>query len=132
MLSVAASPMGVIMNLNSNKLNALIMDLKLSDYFYVNDSTIHGKGLFAKTHIEPGRYLGEYKGPPSTDVDTYVLWTQDENDRWIARDGRNMLRYINHSPDPCAEFCGFELYATKLIEPGSEITVDYGEDAVSL
>ncbi len=102
--------------------------IKLSSLFYVSHSPIHGRGLFARVHIEPGSFLGEYRGPPSREVDTYVLWTQDENDRWIARDGKNILRYINHSNEPCAEFWGFDLYATRPIHPGVEITVDYGED----
>ena len=106
--------------------------IKLSALFYVSVSNIHGKGLFSKTYIEPGSFLGEYKGPASREVDTYVLWAQDEKDRWMARDGRNILRYINHSSDPCAEFWGFELYATKPIYPGHEITVDYGEDPASI
>ncbi len=106
--------------------------IKLSTLFYVSTSSIHGKGLFSKTHIAPGSYLGEYKGPSSTEIDTYVLWAQDEKDRWMARDGKNMLRYINHSNDPCAEFWGFDLYATRDIPPGHEITVDYGEDPSNL
>lgn len=103
--------------------------LALSELFYVETSQIHGKGLFAKSYIKGGSYLGEYNGPSTDKIDTYVLWAQDENDNWQARDGKNMLRYINHSNEPCAEFCGFELYATDEILPGMEITIHYGDDA---
>nr|WP_242470281.1 SET domain-containing protein [Allochromatium vinosum] len=37
-----------------------------------------------------------------------------------------MLRWLNHSDDPNAEFDGFELYARRTIAVGSEITIDYG------
>ena len=33
-----------------------------AEYFYVEDSEIHGKGLFARTTIEAGTYLGDYEG----------------------------------------------------------------------
>ena len=54
---------------------------------------------------------------------------------WLRRDngtdegicGRNELRFVNHSRDPNAEFEGAELYAVRNIQPGHEITLDYGE-----
>lgn len=102
--------------------------IDLAEFFYVAESMIHGKGLFSRKHLENGTYLGEYCGPATDVVDTYVLWAQDEQNNWIGRDGRNLLRFINHSNNPCAEFCGFELFAIREISPGMEITVDYGED----
>lgn len=103
-------------------------DNELAELFFVEDSRIHGKGLFARVTLEQGCYLGEYHGPVSDQIDTYVLWAQDENDRWMARDGKNLLRFINHSNKPCAEFRGFELFALENIQAGREITVDYGDD----
>lgn len=103
-------------------------DAELAELFYVEDSPIHGRGLFARIDLEEGHYLGEYQGPEARDVDTYVLFAQDESGDWRGRDGTNLLRYINHSNEPCAEFCGFELYALRAISAGTEITIDYGED----
>ena len=99
-----------------------------AEFFYVEDSEIHGKGLFARTSIEAGTYLGDYEGPETTDNGMHVLWTETEDGEWIGRDGKNALRYLNHSTNPCAEFDGYELYALEDIEPHQELTIDYGEE----
>ncbi|MDX1285680.1 MAG: SET domain-containing protein-lysine N-methyltransferase [Draconibacterium sp.] len=108
------------------------MTIKLTDsealYFYVEDSDIHGKGLFAKTPIKAGTYLGDYEGPETTKNGMHVLWIEEEDGKWIGRDGKNALRYLNHDRNPCAEFDGFELYAAADIKPHQEITIDYGEE----
>ena len=108
------------------------MTIKLSEheknFFYVEDSDIHGKGLFACTVIEPGTYLGDYEGPETRDNGMHVLWLEDEDGEWIGRDGKNALRYLNHNTNPCAEFDGFKLYAVETIEAHQEITIDYGEE----
>ena len=107
------------------------LDIELEEYFVVEDSAIHGRGLFARTEIEKGEYLGEYDGPhieSEEDNDSHLLWAEMEDGRWIGRDGKNILRYLNHSAQPCCEFEGFELYAIRNIEPGEELTIDYGED----
>lgn len=108
------------------------MNIKLSKseakLFYIEDSKIHGKGVFALTHIKPGTYLGEYLGPETTDNGMHVLWTEDDGGEWIGRDGKNALRYLNHNTRPCAEFDDYELYALKQIKPHQEITIDYGEE----
>ncbi len=108
------------------------MSIKLTDeearFFYVEDSDIHGKGLFANTAIKAGTYLGEYLGPTTRKNGMHVLWVENEKGKWIGRDGKNALRYLNHNTDPCAEFDGYELYAIKDIQPHQEITIDYGEE----
>lgn len=96
--------------------------------FYVEDSEIHGKGLFARSEIEVGTYLGEYKGPKTTDNGMHVLWTEGENGEWIGRDGKNALRYLNHNTKPSAEFDDYELFSVKKIKANQEITIDYGEE----
>ena len=110
----------------------MIMTIKLNKkeakLFYVEDSEIHGKGLFARKDIKKGTYLGEYMGPETTDNGMHVLWTEDENGGWIGRDGKNALRYLNHNTKPCAEFDDYELYAVKTIKQYQEITIDYGEE----
>jgi SET domain-containing protein len=105
--------------------------VKLSDLFYVDESGIHGKGLFARVTLKKGSYLGTYKGPERTDIDNsgpHVLWVETEGGSWLGRDGRNWLRYLNHSTKPCAEFDGFDLFALKNIKPGMELTINYGEE----
>jgi hypothetical protein len=105
--------------------------VKLSDLFYVDESGIHGKGLFAKCTIKKGDYMGTYKGPTCYDLETggpHVLWVENEQGVWVGRDGRNILRYMNHHEMPCAEFDGFDLFALKNITKHTEITIHYGDE----
>ena len=105
---------------------------RLRDLVYVNESPIHGKGVFARCAIEEGDYIGRYHGPIASRNGTYVLWVPDENDNWVGVSGRNMLRYLNHANDPCAWFDGVHLYASRDIEPHEEITFHYGEDPAAV
>jgi uncharacterized protein len=101
---------------------------QLHQLFYKKESGIHGDGLFAREKFKQGDYMGEYDGPAVSDNGSHVLWVEDENDEWIGRDGKNLLRYLNHSAKPHAEFIGFELFALCDISPDDEITIDYGEE----
>lgn len=106
----------------------------LSALFYVKESGIHGKGLFAKRSIRRGEFLGTYRGPECHDLERggpHVLWVETEEGGWIGRDGRNILRYLNHHEYPDAEFVGFDLYALKEIAEHSEVTIHYGEEFVT-
>ena len=95
---------------------------------FVSESGIHGKGLFAKIQIEKGTYLGEYEGPIAKKNGSHVLWVYEEDGTVVGRSGRNKLRYLNHNTASCAEFDGFELFATRKIKMGEEITINYGDD----
>lgn len=106
----------------------MLSDEQLEQLYYSKDSGIHGTGLFARVKFVPDDYMGEYDGPDAIENGSHVLWTEDENDAWIGRDGENLLRYLNHSKTPHAEFRGFELFALREISPDEEITIDYGED----
>ncbi len=100
----------------------------LDELFYVMESDIHGKGLFARQPIPQESYLGTYDGQTTRENGMHVLWVQESNGEWIGRDGENLLRYINHTTTPNAEFDGFDLYAIRDIEPDEEITIDYGDE----
>ncbi len=100
----------------------------LEELFFVADSSIHGKGLFARVELPAEAYLGSYDGPETRENGMHVLWVQESSGEWIGRDGRNLLRYINHAIPPNAEFDGFDLYALRGIEAGEEITIDYGDE----
>ncbi|MCK7581751.1 MAG: SET domain-containing protein [Chromatiales bacterium] len=93
----------------------------------VAPSPIHGQGCFARIGFEPGDPIGTFEGMEVAEDGPHVLWVYDaERDRLIGRRGTNVLRWLNHSEDPNAEFDGFELYARLAIRVGSEITIDYG------
>jgi len=106
----------------------MLSDEQLHELFYLQESGIHGTGLYARTKISQGEYLGEYDGPIVSENSAHVLWVEKYDDVWVGRDGKNLLRYLNHSKDPHAEFVGFELYAIRDIDPDEEITIDYGEE----
>lgn len=96
---------------------------------YVADSAIHGRGLFARRRIRKDDYIGTYEGPATRTDGMHVLWLYDEDSgQWEGIDGRNEMRFLNHSSDPNAEWWNDELYALRDITPGEEITFDYGED----
>jgi len=101
---------------------------KLSEFLKVKESALHGKGLFAKIDIEQEAYLGTYAGRSTDENGTYVLWVEETEGNWIGCDGRNMLKYLNHSESPSCEFDGRDLYALRDIEAGEELTFFYGED----
>ena len=101
------------------------MKYKLKETVYSGPSKIHGTGLFAKQKIEQGVYIGTYKGPETQEDGTYVLWVYEDDANPTGRDGRNLLRYLNHADEGNAEFDGFDLYALRTIEPDEEITFNY-------
>ncbi|MEW8014537.1 MAG: SET domain-containing protein-lysine N-methyltransferase [Candidatus Sedimenticola endophacoides] len=69
----------------------------------------------------------EIHGPKTKKDDTYVLWVYDPGDEEnaVGRDGKNLLRYLNHDDAGNAEFDGFDLYA---IGRDEEITFNYEGD----
>ncbi len=99
---------------------------RLGNIVYRAPSKIHGNGLFAKTDIPKGEYIGTYEGPDAKRDGTYVLWVFEEGCSPVGRSGRNLLRYLNHQEEGNAEFDGFDLYALKDITAHDEITFDYG------
>jgi len=108
----------------------MLTDEELEQLYFTKKSKIHGTGLFSRDQINEGDYMGEYDGPEVTDNGSHVLWIEEDCDEelWIGRDGKNLLRYLNHSKKPHAEFIGFKLYALCNISADMEITIDYGEE----
>ena len=96
-----------------------------------------GLGLYATEPIRTGKFIIEYWGPLVRwdDVDNLQSkYLFDLNTRW-AIDGAprgNTARYINHSCKPNAEPYGvkgkIKIYARRTIQPGEEITYDYGKE----
>jgi SET domain-containing protein len=105
----------------------MLSDEQLDQLYYIKDSGIHGFGLFARSKFKQGDYMGEYDGPEVSENGSHVLWVEEGEEVWLARDGKNLLRYLNHSSKPHAEFIGFELFAIRDIDLDEEITIDYGE-----
>ena len=103
--------------------------MDLSQKFYVADSEIHGRGIFASRNIEEGELIDTFRGFPCDDEDDiHVLWLQNSEGEWRGLWVTNDVRYGNHSTTPNAELDGVYLYAIKDIPIGEEITFHYGED----
>jgi SET domain-containing protein len=98
-----------------------------------------GLGLFAIKPIKRGAYIATYRGRriATEEADqraargaSYMFevnkrWTIDGSPRW------NVARYINHSCRPNAKVGrkgGIVIVALRQIEPGEEITYDYGRE----
>jgi uncharacterized protein len=99
-----------------------------------------GLGLFATKPIKRTAYIATYRGPRISNEEAdrreargarYMFtlnsrWTIDGSPRW------NVARYINHSCRPNAKPVGrnggIVIVALHRIEPGEEITYDYGRE----
>ena len=104
--------------------------------------SVTGLGLFATKPIKRGVYIATYRGRRITteeadrreargaryQFELNKRWTIDGSPRW------NLARYINHSCRPNAKPVGrrggVAIVAIRRIEPGEEITFDYGRDYV--
>ncbi len=103
-----------------------------------------GLGLFATAPIEKGAVIVEYSGPRLTHAEAKRREARGQryifeiNERWsVDGSGRgNIGRYANHSCRPNAESDVVKgkviLRAIKRIDPGDEITYDYGEEYFEL
>jgi uncharacterized protein len=98
----------------------------LNRRLYAGPSSIHGQGCFARTGFAPGDRIGTFEGSEVQEDGPHVLWIFDaDSGDMVGRRGENLLRWLNHSDDPNAEFDGFELYARQPIAVDEEITIDY-------
>lgn len=100
----------------------------MRDRIEVRSSPIHGRGLFARRRIRKGAYIATFEGRETARDGMHVLWVVREDGSEVGIEGRNALRFLNHSSRPNAEFLGADLHAVRNIQPGAEITFHYGED----
>ncbi len=97
---------------------------------YIDSSSLEGRGVFARAPFKRGDYIAAARGTPAETDGRHVLWVWEGGPSYRGVEVLNQLRYLNHSPRPNAEFEGAELYAIRAIEPGEEITFDYGHEFV--
>ncbi len=103
----------------------------MSDHrYYVKDSPIHGKGVFAARRIRRGEFIGRYISRIVKRDSRYVLWVADEgSDNYVGYMGIGRMRFLNHSAFPNAALYGaLDFYAIRDIARDEEITFHYGED----
>ncbi len=89
---------------------------------YVDDSPIHGRGLFAAEPISGGSLIGHLKVRPCAEDGRFVLWLGPDRGFEVLCD----LRFINHSDEPNAcYYDDLSVVALRDIAAGEEITHDY-------
>ena len=108
--------------------------------FVVRNSGIHGKGVFAVTHIPTGTRLIEYKGELLTEAQVDKRYAKDDNPHTFlfalddgmvidATNGGNSARWINHSCAPNCEAVDDEnriyIETLRAIRPGEELSYNY-------
>lgn len=91
------------------------------------ESPIHGRGVFATRNITEGEFIGHYLGRRTDTDGMHTLWIEFD-DGLRGYEGIGRLKYVNHAATPNAEFDDRDLYATRTIRGGEEITVHYGEE----
>lgn len=127
------------------------MEPTTSEYIFVEKSSVHNNGVFAKKDILKKTKVIEYVGDKVTKKEsdkrtdlTLERNKADENhgmvymftlNRWYDIDGDvpwNTAKYINHSCDPNCEVeidkGKIWIIAIKDIKKGEEINYDYGYD----
>jgi uncharacterized protein len=96
-----------------------------------------GFGLFAHRFFAKNELIVEYSGKriPTAEADmlgTRYLFEVDEQWTIDGSPRTNIARYINHSCEPNCETDVLEgkiyVFALRDIEPGEELTFDYGEE----
>ena len=110
---------------SSKEVMAQFPDAKLSDIsdkFFVANSKLHGKGLFAAKRIKADTVLGRLVGMPTFDDGIYVLWITED----IGLELVNDFKYINHGKNPNAAYTDVDVTVLTDIEPGEELLHDYG------
>lgn len=93
----------------------------------VRGSRLEGRGVFATRATHRGGRLGRWVGERTTRNDRHTCWMMFP-EGWRGYKGRGRLRFLNHADRPNSEFRGLELFATRAIRPGDEVTIDYGPE----
>lgn len=106
----------------------------------VRASPIDGQGAFAAEAIPPRLKIGEIRGESLSVAQARIRATRSERIMMVEISAKKAIdfsqssdpmRFTNHSCQPNARLTirggRVEFYALKAIEPGQEITVNYGE-----
>ena len=107
---------------------------------HVAPSAIDGQGVFADEAVRARLKIGEIRGESITVDEARIRATRSERIMIVELSAKKAIdfsrstdpmRYTNHSCRPNAQLVirngRVEFYALRAIEPGEEITVDYGE-----
>lgn len=99
--------------------------MSLKRHLYVDDSPLHGKGLFSKIEIAKGTELGICTTRKTREPGLHTLTFADGS----QRDVTCKLKYINHSKKPNVSYYDdLSVVALRKIKPGDELLHDYGDE----
>lgn len=113
----------------------------LENLLYVNDSGIHGAGLFSSVRISAGQKIMVIKGETISGDEcerreelgnVYIFWNGES---YIDTAMTDKIKYINHN---CSYNCdiidrdedSLFLIAARDIDSGEELTIDYGYEEI--
>ncbi|MCU7495816.1 MAG: SET domain-containing protein [Ignavibacteria bacterium] len=108
----------------------------------VQNSGIHGNGLFAVENIEPEELLFIIRGEIIDESEALRREVEEQNvyifyngDSFIDTIKTDKIKYINHSCEPNCEVMDGDVFSLKLvaikpIRKGEELTIDYGYEEI--
>ncbi len=101
--------------------------MKWEDKLVLQNSKIHGTGVFAMQAFMPKEYIGQFEGKIHVEDMKYTIWLKNPNNEMLyVLEGTGILKYLNHAKKPNAKLRGEELYALQHIQVMDEITIYYG------
>ncbi len=115
----------------------------MKDSLRIGPSPIHGQGLFAAVNLGAGQRVIEYVGEKITkaesvrrcELQNWCIFSLDDEFDLDGNFEWNPARRVNHSCSPNCEACCEEgriwITALRDIQPGEEITFNYGYDLES-
>ena len=118
-------------------------NLDYEKFVFVEESDIHGKGIFISTDIPRGKKILSIKGElidgnecmrrEDEEDNVYIFWNYE--DMYIDTAMTDKIKYINHNCDFNCDIVdekknGLKLIAYKDIKAGEELTIDYGYEDI--
>lgn len=115
---------GLSLEINSDRFSksAAKNAKKMAKRVYVDESPIHGKGLFAAKPIKADVVLGRLQGMLTDKEGTYILWLNKRMGIEIT----NEFRFINHDSNPNCALNDTDVVTLRAIAEDEELTHDYG------
>jgi hypothetical protein len=68
-------------------------------FIYVDESRIHGKGLFARKHIGARELIGILDGVPTSTDGEHVLWLGEENEFHVCQSYDRYKHIVRTTPE---------------------------------
>lgn len=125
------------------KLKLYMQHSDFEKQLYIYESRIHGKGIFTSIDIPEGTPVLKISGEiisgdecerrEEEENNVYIFWNGD--DSYIDTATTDKIKYINHRCEYNCDVIESEnnqlmLVATKNINAGEELTIDYGYDEI--